>query len=99
MPRDELHRLLDALDPDTRARWEEYLAEIDAEVRERGPQAAREHLEAALRHLLAVGWAVHLCYSGDEAQQVMAPLGEAASAVEYAKNALAEVPKKPEWSQ
>jgi len=99
MPRDELHRLLDALDPETRERWEEYLAEIDTEVREKGPQAARDHLEAALRHLLAVGWAVHLCYAGEEAQQVMAPLGEAASAVEFAKTTLDQVPKKPEWSQ
>ena len=99
MAQDELHRLLDVLDPETRARWEVYLAEIDAEVREKGPACAREHLDAALRHLLAVGWALHLCYSDDEARQLMAPIGDAASAVEYAKAALAEVPKKPEWSQ
>ena len=59
----------------------------------------REHLDKALRHLLAVGWAVHLCYSQNEAQQVMAPVGDAASAVEFARNALEQIPKKPEWSQ
>ena len=99
MARDELNRLLEVLDPETRARWEEYLAEIDDEVREKGPACVREHLDAALRHLLAVGWALHLCYSEDEARQLMAPIGDAASAVEFAKAALAEVPKKPEWSQ
>jgi hypothetical protein len=97
--RNELDRLLQALDADTRARWEEYLAKVDSEVREKGPQAARDHLEAALRHLLAAGWAVHLCYAEGEAQQVMSPVGDAASAVEYAKAALEQVPKKPEWSQ
>jgi hypothetical protein len=99
MARDELLRLLEALDGDTRERWESYLEEIDAEVREKGPQAARDHLEQALKHLLAVGWAMHLCYSESESKHVMAPVGEAASAVEFAKNSLDQVPKKPEWSQ
>jgi hypothetical protein len=99
MAYDELSRLLEVLDPDTRARWEGYLAEVDEEVRRRGPQAAREHLDEALKHLLASGWAMHLCYSQAEAQQVMTPLGDAAAAVEFARGALAQVPKKPEWSQ
>jgi hypothetical protein len=99
MARDELVRLLEALDSDTRSRWEGYLEEVDAEIRERGPQAARDHLEQALKHLLAVGWAVHLCYAKSEATQVMTPIGEAATAVEFARNVLDEVPKKPEWSQ
>ena len=99
MARDELNRLLEVLDPDTRARWEEYLAEVDSEVRDKGPQAARDHLESALKHLLAAGWAVHLCYAEGEAGEVMGPVGDAASAVEFARSALDQVPKKPEWSQ
>src|SRR5262249_3178711 len=99
MPREDLMRLLEVLDEDTRVRWERYLEEVDAEVQLKGPQAAREFLEQALKHLLAAGWALHLCYSQNEAEQVLAPVGEAASAVEFAKNALDQVPKKPEWSQ
>ena len=99
MAREELTRLLDALDPQTRDRWEKYLEQVDAEVREKGPQAARDHLEAALRHLLAVGWCVHLCYSEAESNDVMSPIGDAASAVEFAKHALEQIAKKPEWSQ
>src|SRR5215471_17812203 len=99
MARDELMRLLEVLDPDTRGRWEAYLEEVDEEVREKGPQVARDHLEAALRHLLAVGWAVHLCYAEQESADVMSPIGDAASAVEFAKHALDQISKKPEWSQ
>ena len=99
MPREDLHRLLEALDEETRDRWEEYLEEIDAEVQEKGPKAAQDHLEAALRHLMAVGWAVHLCYSEGEARHVLGPVKEAAKAVEEAAVTLEEVPKKPVYSQ
>src|SRR5438067_12960456 len=96
---DDLGRLLEQLDAETRARWAKYLEEVDAEIREKGPGAAREHLEAALRHLLAVGYAVHRCYSQKESATVMSPIGDAAAAVEYAKGVLDQIAKKPEWSQ
>jgi hypothetical protein len=99
MAREELIRLLEALDDEARTRWEGYLQEIDAEVQERGPQVAREHLDAAFRHLLAVAWAVHLCYADGESREVMSPIGEAASTLEQARCALDLVTKKPEWSQ
>lgn len=95
----DLGRLLDALDPETRARWERYLTEVDAEIEDKGPAAAREHLEQALKHLLAVGYAVHRCYSQKESSSVMNPIGDAAAAVEYAKGILDQITKKPEWSQ
>lgn len=98
MPRDELTALLETLDPETRKRWESFLAEVDADITERGPSVVREHLEEALRHLLAVGWAVHRCYSEAEAKGVMEPIGDAAAAVEFVRSALDEVAKKPEWS-
>jgi hypothetical protein len=96
---DDLGRLLEALDAETRARWANYLTEVDAEIREKGPTAAREHLEAALKHLLAVGYAVHRCYSSKESATVMSPIGDAAAAVEYVKGMLDQIAKKPEWSQ
>jgi hypothetical protein len=96
---DDLGRLLDALDQETRARWGKYLEEVDAEIEEKGPAAAREHLESALKHLLAVGYAVHRCYSQKESAAVMNPIGDAAAAVEYAKGLLDQLSKKPEWSQ
>ena len=52
MPREDLLRLLEALDDDTRSRWEAYLAEIDAEVQEKGPQAARDFCRTGLRPLV-----------------------------------------------
>jgi hypothetical protein len=99
MPTDDLGRLLDALDAETRARWSKYLHEVDAEIQEKGPAAAREHLELALKHLLAVGYAVHRCYSHKESSAVMGPIGDAAAAVEYVKGVLDQIAKKPEWSQ
>jgi hypothetical protein len=99
MPREELIRLLEALDDEARSRWESYLEQVDAEVQEKGPQAARDHLDAAFKHLLAVAWAVHLCYAEGESQEVMSPIGEAASTLEQARAALDQVTKKPEWSQ
>lgn len=99
MPPDELTELLDSLDDDTRQRWEVFLEQVEAEVQQNGPRAAQEHLEAALRHLLAVGWTLHRCYGKAEARHVMTPLREAASVVENAREALLEVPKKPLWSQ
>lgn len=99
MDRDDLGRLLDSLDAETRARWGQYLAEVDAEIEEKGPTAALEHLEAALKHLLAVGYAVHRCYSQKESAAVMNPIGDAAAAVEYTRGILAQIAKKPEWSQ
>ena len=99
MPTDDLGQLLSALDAETRARWARYLMEVDAEIQARGPLVAREHLEEALRHLLAVGYAVHCCYSEKESTAVMSPIGDAAAAVEYVKGVLDQIAKKPEWSQ
>jgi hypothetical protein len=99
MPRDDLLSFLEVLDVDTRSRWERYLLEIDAEVEEKGPQAASDHLEAAFRHLLAVGWVLRRCYADDEAGLVLGTVKEAASSVENAKGVLAIARKKPEWSQ
>lgn len=96
---DDLGRLLDALDHDTRERWGRYLAEVDGEIDEKGPSVAREHLEQALRHLLAVGYAVHRCYTPKESAAVMAPIGDAAAAVEYVKSVLDQLARKPAWSQ
>jgi hypothetical protein len=96
---DELARLLRSLDAETRARWGRYLADVDAEIADKGPAAAREHLEEALKHLLAVGYTMHRCYSPKESQSVMNPIGDAAAAVEYAKGILDQIAKKPEWSQ
>jgi len=94
----ELAELLARLDEETRLRWERYLVEVDAEVSERGPAVVREHLEAALEHLLAVGWALHRCYAEGETGNVLGPLGDAASTVESLRTALDQLPKKPEWS-
>ena len=99
MADDDLGRLLLALDAETRERWGRYLSEVDAEIADKGPAAVREHLEAALKHLLAVGYATHRCYSPAESQAVMNPIGDAAAAVEYAKGILDQIAKKPEWSQ
>jgi hypothetical protein len=98
--KDDLSNLLSQLDEETRKRWERYLLHVDTEVSERGPQVVREHLDAALEHLLAVGWALHRCYAVDDAtQRVMGPLGDAASTVEQLRQVLDEIAKKPEWSQ
>lgn len=96
---DDLGRLLEALDHETRDRWGRYLAEVDREIDDKGPPVAREHLEQALRHLLAAGYAVHRCYTQKESAAVMAPIGDAAAAVEYVKSVLAQIERKPEWSQ
>jgi hypothetical protein len=95
----DLAELLAQLDDETRVRWERYLLEVDAEVSEKGPAACREHLERALEHLLAVGWALHRCYSTDEADHVMGRLGDAATTVESLRTTLDQIAKKPEWSQ
>jgi hypothetical protein len=97
--KDDLAALLSQLDEETRGRWEAYLAEVDDEIREKGPSAAREHLDAALEHLLAVGWALHRCYASDEASPVMGPLGDAALTVEQLRALIDQLAKKPEWSQ
>jgi hypothetical protein len=99
VPDDDLTRLLSRLDEETRARWGLYLAEIEAEVASKGPDTVREHLEAALRHLLAVGWAAHRCYDESEASAVLTPVGEAAQAVENARITLAGMPRKPQFDQ
>ena len=99
VPEDDLTRLLSRLDAETRARWGLYLAEIEAEVAAKGPEAVREHLEAALRHLLAVGWAAHRCYDEAEAGAVLTPVGEAAQAVENARLTLAGIARKPQFDQ
>jgi hypothetical protein len=95
----DLAALLDQLDEETRVRWGRYLERIEAEISEKGPAAAREHLEAALEHLLAVGWTLHRCFADEESSPVMKPLGEAASTVENLRMALDLIPRKPEWSQ
>jgi hypothetical protein len=95
----ELADLLAQLDAETRVRWEQHLRRVDHEVSEKGPGVAREHLEAALEHLLAVGWALHRCYSVDEASNVLRPLYDAASTIEQLRALVADIAKKPEWSQ
>ena len=95
---DDLGRLLGSLDEETRARWGRYLSEVDAEIAEQGPAVAHGHLEEALKHLLAVGYAVHRCYSPKETLAVMGPIGDAAAAVEYVKGLVTDLAKKPEWS-
>ena len=99
MARDDLARLLSHLDPELRSQWEDFLERIDAEVQERGPSAARDHLEIAQRHLLATCWALHLCFEDDAARDVIAPVGEAARLLEDAKALVAQLDKKPGWSQ
>lgn len=99
MAKTELADLLAQLDEETRLRWERYLSAVDAEISEKGPAIAREHLEAALEHLLAVGWALHRCYVLEDGETVMGPLGDAALTVEKLRAALELISKKPEWSQ
>jgi hypothetical protein len=96
--RDQLEELLAQLDEATRTRWKELLERVDAELAEKGPMALREHLDAALGHLLAIGWALHRCYSSDDASQVMHALGDAATTVEELRSGLDLISKKPEWS-
>jgi len=96
--RDQLEELLSQLDEATRERWSELLERVDAELAEKGPMALREHLDAALGHLLAIGWALHRCYSSDESRAVMGPLGDAATTVEELRASLDQISKKPEWS-
>ena len=99
MARDDLARLLQHLDDETRSQWEEFLEKVDAEVQERGPSAARDHLDMAQRHLLATCWALHLCFEDESARDVIAPVGEAARLLEDAKALLTQLNKKPGWSQ
>ncbi len=99
MAKADLADLLSQLDEETRVRWERYLEAIEAEISERGPAIVREHLDAALEHLLAVGWALHRCYANDETSPVMGPLGDAASTVELLRKEIDRLAKKPEWSQ
>jgi hypothetical protein len=99
MAKTDLDELLEHLDAATRARWASVLEAVDAEIQDKGPAALREHLDAALQHLLAVGWALHRCYAAEESDAVMGPLGEAASTVEELRAALEKLEKKPEWSQ
>lgn len=99
MAKTDLAELLEQLDEETRLRWAHYLESVDAEISEKGPQAAREHLERALEHLLAVGWAMRRCYCQEETVTMMGSLGDAAQAVEALRNALDGLSKKPEWSQ
>jgi hypothetical protein len=98
MAKTDLADLLAQLDEETRSRWERYLEKVEAEIEEKGPQVARAHLERALEHLLAVGWALHRCYALEEAN-VIGPLGEAAATIEQLRAVLDEMKKKPEWSQ
>ena len=98
MSRDQLEELLAQLDDDTRERWSELLKRVDAELSEKGPMALREHLDAALGHLLAIGWALHRCYANDESAAIMGPLGDAATTVEELRASLDKISKKPEWS-
>jgi hypothetical protein len=95
----DLDDLLNQLDAETRERWADLLEAVDAEIQEKGPAALRDHLDAALRHLLAIGWALHRCYSSEESATVMGPLGEAACTVEELRATLDLIEKKPEWSQ
>lgn len=99
MAKTELHDLLSRLDEETRDRWERHLVEVDAEVEEKGPTVARDHLEAALRHVLAVGWALHRCYATEETTPLLGSLGEAAATIEKLRALLDGMAKKPEWSQ
>lgn len=99
MAKTDLAALLDQLDEETRLRWEAYLETVDAEVSEKGPQAVRQHLDAALEHILAVGWAMRRCYATEETQATLQALGEAAQAVEAVRACLDALGKKPEWSQ
>lgn len=95
----DLTELLASLDETTRARWEQYLKSIEGEIAERGPAIAHEHLEAALAHLLAVGWTLHRCFASEDASPVLRPLGDVATTVEDLRAELARLPRKPEWSQ
>lgn len=90
--------MLDALDEETRERWRPYLEKVDADIREFGPSKVPEHLDEALKHLLAVAYSVRLCHSEDEAQHVLEPVRHAAEAIEHARRELRDVAKKPEWS-
>jgi hypothetical protein len=94
-----LAELLDQLDDETRHRWAQYLEQVEDEIAEKGPATVKKHLDAALEHLLAVGWALHRCYAEDESTPVMGPLGDAATTVEKLRSALELISKKPEWSQ
>ena len=99
MGKTHLSDLLAQLDAETRARWEQYLVGVDEEVDEKGPIVAREHLEAALEHLLAVGWTLHRCYAANDSHQMLDPLGDVAHTIERLRHALDQLRKKPEWSQ
>ena len=98
MAKTELADLLAQLDEETRRRWAHVLEEVDAEVAEQGPAAARQHLEKALEHLLAVGWTLHRCYAPSETTEVIGPLGDVAGTIEKLRAALDQIRKKPEWS-
>lgn len=99
MAREDLEAFLEALDPETRAKWETWLEQVDREVLECGPSALREHLDQALRHLLAVAWTVRTCHDEAESDDLLAPVRDAAAAIEHVRHLLDEVAKKPEWEQ
>lgn len=99
MGREPLDELLATLDDDTRARWAKVLEQVDEELRDRGPCVVQEHLDAALKHLLALGWALHRCYTQEEAAPVMGPLGDAACTVEELRRCLDLLVRRPEWQQ
>jgi len=94
----ELAQLLDELDEETRGRWASYLRDVEEQILEQGPHTVLRHLDAALEHLLAVGWALRRCYATEDSE-VLGPLGDAAHTVERIRAALAHLAKKPEWSQ
>ena len=98
MAKSELADLLQELDEETRGRWASYLADVERQIQEQGPGTVLRHLDAALEHLLAVGWALRRCYSTEDSE-VLGPLGDAAHTVERIRSALAHLAKKPEWSQ
>lgn len=99
MGREDLARLLEHLDEETRSLWESFLERVDAEVQERGPVAASDHVGLAQRHLLAACWALHLCFEDEPAREVIVPVGQAARLLEDAKALIADLQKKPGWSQ
>ena len=73
--KDDLAELLSQLDAETRERWADLLESVDAEIQEKGPAALREHLDAALRHLL-----LEAQFGLDVPQELRAALGEAVGA-------------------
>ncbi|MSP15586.1 MAG: hypothetical protein EXR73_03045 [Myxococcales bacterium] len=97
MSKDDLTVLLSQLDQATRQRWEETFQQVEDEIAAHGPAAARAHLDAALTHLLAVGWTLRRCFDDDTADAVLRPLGDAAETVEQLRSSLAALARQPEW--